>query len=424
MSAADLTSAGVPAVDMTAVLERRFQRERLAKEQAEKLLESKSLELFIAKQQVEADRNLFSDVINAIRDGFAILDKDFRLLICNRAFLLHCGMSADQAVSGLALSDALSNLQIGLLLDVQGNHLGFDAIFEVRPEGYAQFEAHCRDGRVFRITVDPPSPSGRQFNLRDITERRRLEKQLEDARKHEALGTMAGGIAHEINTPVQYIMSNLEFMESALQDMIVSTAVPDNLHEICSEIAKSIEDSLAGARQISRIVSAVRLYSHPGNGERLPSDLEALLESILVISRNQWRHVAEVHLEISKDLGLVTIYPDSMKQVFLNLIINSVQAIEEARPRADGSAHRIAVSADRSGNSARIMFEDSGPGVPADKREKIYDMFYTTKAPGAGTGQGLAISRRIVVDEHGGSIDCSDSPLGGARFTICLPLDR
>ncbi len=423
MSAADLTTAGVPAVDMTAVLERRFQRERLAKEQAEKLLESKSLELYRARQQTEAERKLLLDAIGTMRDGFAILDPAFRLLIWNSAFLRHLGLPADEQVQGVPLSELLEDLRIDDLCDEGGRRLDPRRLLQTEVDMQVRLEARCRDGRVFLICFEPSCATGRPLTLRDITVRRKLEQDLEAARKHEAIGTMAGGIAHEINTPVQYITNNLEFIQNVLNDFRAGAKNQDTA-DLCEEAIAAVRDSLDGANQIARIVSAIRLYSHPGSGNRELADIGNLLQSISLITRNQWSPVAGLELDLSPDLGLVGIYQDSLKQVFLNLVVNAAQAISEAGPRPDGLPHRILISAYRQETAVTIKFEDSGPGIPVGLRDKIFDMFFTTKPPGAGTGQGLAISRRIVVDDHGGSIECGESALGGAMFLVQLPSDR
>jgi signal transduction histidine kinase len=422
MIASPEQSVGTMSGDLSAVHERRFRRERLAKEQAEKLLESKSLELYLARQQAEADRKLLLDAIGAMRDGFAILDDEMCVLIRNSAFDRLFGEEAGDGILGCSLPALLERLQIEKMLDEEGGELDPDRLELADRDRLINCEIGCRDGRVLRLSIEPDCSSGRPVIIRDDTARRKLERDLEAARKHEAIGTMAGGIAHEINTPSQYITSNLEFIENIIEESMPGAAGDENVAALWNEVADAVRDSLDGARQIARIVAAIRLYSHPGSGNREPTDIGRLLQSITVITRNQWHPVAMLSLDMPEDLGEIGIYQDSMKQVFLNLLVNAAQAIEDVGARPDGTMHRIAISASRNDGEVAISIEDSGPGIPLEMRDKIYDMFFTTKAPGEGTGQGLAISRRIVIDEHGGALECGESALGGAKFVVRLPV--
>ncbi len=259
--------------------------------------------------------------------------------------------------------------------------------------------------------------------------------------KMEALGTLAGGIAHEINSPIQYISDNLAFLENAVGDIVrlvdayrgalaeceVPPDIRQHLHKaeqaadlafLHAETGESVHQALSGIRSISRIVSAIKTFSHPGNFERAPVDLNAVIRDAVVVSRNQWKLLAEIEEDLDEALPPILGHGDQLGQVLLNLIVNSLQAIEDAG--TSGKGHIRLYSRDL-GDRAEIRVEDDGIGIPAHHLGKIFDPFFTTKAPGRGTGQGLSIAHAIVVRGHGGSIRGESDPGRLTRFTIELP---
>jgi signal transduction histidine kinase len=414
-----------------AIHERRFQRERRAREQAERLLESKSLELYTARKQVEAERKLLSDAINTMRDGFAILDDDWNLMVWNQALVFHTGLNGVELIPGTGFAALLKRLDVVSFIEETGDSRSELDLSLIDDDRQVQISLECRDGRYLMLCLEPPTGTGKTVTIRDMTLQRNLTRDLSEARKHESLGTMAGGIAHEINTPVQYILSNLEFSQSAFEDLFPVEDDPrhnrklnrEDFGFLRSEIADALKQSINGAQQIGQIVSAVRLYSHPGSGVREPVDIRALLESVVLVTRSQWSPVA--HLETFSDLGpeAVPVYQDGLKQVLVNLIVNAAQEIGSCYRNEPGTAGRIRLSTFLVDDELIVKVEDNGSGVKFEDQQQIFDMFFTTKPPGEGTGQGLAISRRIVVEEHGGRIDCGESDLGGACFTVSIPIE-
>ena len=291
---------------------------------------------------------------------------------------------------------------------------------------------------------------------RDITSRKKLEveraniqSQLLQAEKLASVGQLAAGIAHEINTPTQYIGDNIHFLKESFEDLnimiekyealtdavkngkvtdsllkeIKDTAEKIDLEYITEEIPSAVDQSLAGTKQISRIVLAMRDFSHPGSKDKEPFDINKAILSVITVSRNEWKSFAEVVTELSPDLPLVPCIGGECNQVFLNMIINASHAIKDLPE--DGSAVKgtITISTRTEGEYAEVHIRDTGTGIPKESRSKIFDPFYTTKEVGKGTGQGLAIAYSLITEKHGGSITFETEMGKGTEFVIRLPLD-
>ncbi len=278
-------------------------------------------------------------------------------------------------------------------------------------------------------------------------ERRRLELELHDAQaglrvaqRLEAIGQLSAGIAHEINTPAQYVDGNITFLAErfgrlvpllhALKERIASCpedaarlrelATVADLDFLLEEIPAALKESSVGMHRIKKIVTAMKDFSHPSDDKQC-ADLNHGIASTVTVARNEWKYVADVALDLAADLPPVSCFPSEINQVVLNLLVNAAHAVEDA---FDGEHKgKIRVSTRREEGDAVIEVEDNGCGIPAANLHKIYDPFFTTKEVGKGTGQGLAIAHRIVVDHHGGTIRAVSTVGKGTRFTIRLPIE-
>ncbi len=289
----------------------------------------------------------------------------------------------------------------------------------------------------------------------DITERKQsqrerdlMELHLRQAQKLESIGQLAAGIAHEINTPMQYIGDNTRFLQDAFADLrnIVRTfqhvarqlhdlpglsptlAPPDlalqtaGLDDLLEEIPQAIEQTLQGAERVTNIVRAMKEFSHPGTDQKTPVDLNHAIASTVTVARNEWKYVADLVTDLDPLLPPVPCLPGEFNQVVLNLIVNAAHAIADATRTNPSQKGRIAICTRRVDPFAEIRIEDSGTGIPDHIRNRIFDPFFTTKPVGQGSGQGLAIARSVIVDKHGGTLTF-DSVLGqGTTFLIRLPL--
>jgi PAS domain S-box-containing protein len=308
-----------------------------------------------------------------------------------------------------------------------------------------------KDGSTYHedVTISPIRENGRVVNFvsvgRDVTREVGLEGQLLQAQKLEAVGRLAAGVAHEINTPAQFVADNTHFMRDSFADLKrvvdgLTTAAAEqgaqpgdclerlrealadaDLEYLMTEIPKAIDQSLEGLERITKIVAAMKDFSHQGSGEKKPFDLNRAIESTVTISRNEWKYVAEMELHLDPELPQVPIVVNEMNQVFLNLIVNAAHAISDATDGGNQRKGTINIETRREGEMVEIRICDDGAGIPANVRHRIFEPFFTTKPVGKGTGQGLSLSRAIVVEKHQGRLRFESEEGRGTTFIISLP---
>ena len=307
--------------------------------------------------------------------------------------------------------------------------------------------------RDFRIVTSPIfGPDGEVSAgialYEDITDKLLLERDLHQAQKLEAVGQLAAGIAHEINSPVQYIGDNISFLkdsfagiagvlkayESFWQELVRSGAIGEesqqqlarvasdaDLDYLWEEIPKTIDQSLDGVQRIEKIVRAMKDFSHPGDEEKTLLNLNTILQTTITVCRNEWKYVADVETDLADDLPLVPGYAADLSQAFLNIIVNGAHAIESRIKGGSGGKGKIHVSTACDGERVVVRIRDTGGGIPPEIQDRIFEPFFTTKERGKGTGQGLAISRRVI-ERNQGQLFFETEQGEGTTFSIILPL--
>ncbi|TWT88157.1 C4-dicarboxylate transport sensor protein DctB [Pseudobythopirellula maris] len=274
-----------------------------------------------------------------------------------------------------------------------------------------------------------------------------LEDQLGEAQKLEAIGQLSAGVAHEINTPMQYMSDNIEFLSDCSARLFeVVDVYHDQLENrdnplswqqrisavkaacercrydyIREQIPHAIEESLEGVRRVIEIVRAMKQMSHPGTQEMTPTDINEAVRTTALLCKNRWKYAAELELFLADDLPEVPAFTNEINQVLVNLLVNAADAIVDKNGDS-GELGKMVVRTRRSGDWVQIDVQDDGCGMDEVVRRRIFDPFYTTKEVGKGTGQGLAISYNVVVNHHQGRIDLSSEPGAGTCFTVELPL--
>lgn len=276
-------------------------------------------------------------------------------------------------------------------------------------------------------------------------ERDQSEAALRQAQKMDAIGRLAAGIAHEINTPSQFVIDNLSFLRDSFPDLrrllsadeslrISALTRGDPLAEAAAEIAatidldylneeipKSLSQSMEGMERIKKIVLAMKEFSHPAE-TKMPADINHLIENALTISHNEWKYVATATPKLDRGLPQVNCVPSEISQVLLNLIVNASHAIAEALPQNSAKLGTIDITTTHAGRWAEIRIGDSGCGVAPSIRERIFEPFFTTKAIGKGTGQGLALAWSVIVEKHFGTLTFESQVGVGTVFIIRLPI--
>jgi PAS domain S-box-containing protein len=281
------------------------------------------------------------------------------------------------------------------------------------------------------------------FGARDVSERERLELELRHAQKLESVGRLAAGIAHEINTPIQFVGDNVRFLETSFADLerlhaayaelaalarlggdlapalskVDEVAAEIDIDFVLEEVPTAVSQTLEGISRVANIVRAMKAFGHPGTDEKAPADLNEAIGHTLVVANNEIKYVADVEKDLG-DLPMVVCHLGDFNQVVLNLVVNAAHAIGSA----DNGRGTIRVSTRAEGSYAVIEVTDTGTGIPAEIANKVFDPFFTTKEVGTGTGQGLALVRTLVADRHGGTIDFTSEAGVGTTFTVRLPL--
>ena len=271
----------------------------------------------------------------------------------------------------------------------------------------------------------------------DITEQKHLAKQLAQSQKLESIGMLAAGIAHEINTPIQFIGDNLRFIEGALLPLLASfkeaidfidqhdAQLAAKLRQesdysfIQEETPDALTQSMAGVKRITDITSAMRMFSHPG-GKTTEVDLNATIRDTCTVSFNHYKHHADIDLQLSDGLPMLRCDPTTLSQVMLNLVINAGQAIEDVdRPKFRG---RICITTTIESNIISCSVSDNGCGISPATQEKVFDHFFTTKAVGRGTGQGLSFVHDFVTNHMGGKVYLESQEGIGSQFILHFPI--
>ncbi len=321
-----------------------------------------------------------------------------------------------------------------------------------------QWRHKKKDGTIFEVeTVSHVVEwSGREAFLvlvNDVSDRKRAERERDQmelqwrhAQKLESIGQLASGIAHEINTPTQYVGDNLNFLADSFEQIRSLLALEQRLASQCEhhaelqplaaemqgalaaadapylmeEIPKALEQAIDGVARITTLVKAMKEFSHPGRKEKAPQNLNHAIENTVTVARNEWKYVADMRLELEAGLPEVPCFLSDFNQVILNLIVNAAHAIRDKAGREGKGV--ITIRSRRRGEWVEIRVQDTGAGVPPEIQERIFEPFFTTKSVGQGTGQGLAIARSVVVNKHGGTLRLESEAGHGATFIIRLPL--
>lgn len=399
-----------------------------------------------AKEELHREHNLNQQLLLAIPSILIGVDRDGTVALWNHAAALTFGTEKADALgihfSELKIQWSWNTIDHGIAESRAAGTSRVDNVTFQRPDGSEGIL-----GLTIRTIYDDGIDSGFLLLGSDISERLKLEGQLQLSQKMEAVGELAAGIAHEINTPLQYVGDNIRFLKDSFNDMHElcehyhklidhceeSSFAPDmietlkkadeeaDIEFIMEEIPSAIEQSLDGVSKASNIVSAMKEFSHPGQKEKTLGDINKILESTATVARNEWKYIAELKLELDESLPPIRCLPE-INQVFLNMIVNAAHAIEEKLGENSSEQGLITIATSQTETHAVIKISDTGNGIPEEHLNKIFEPFFTTKEVGKGTGQGLAISHNIIVEQHQGSLEIESTVGEGTTFIIRLPM--
>lgn len=438
------------------------------------------LSLLLTFQDLKKSESSYSKIVNMANEGIWVLDEKARTSFINARMGEILGYTAKEML-GRSVTDFMFKEDVPNYLEkLQTNFQG---------TGSYERRYRCKNGELVWVQVSATATvdeegrfSGGFAMVTDITEKRRAQEDLRrlneelEARVRErtrelrdshaelegayrelklahasilqqekmaSIGQLAAGIAHEINTPAQYVGNNITFLREALGELLEGVAfyqealdtigesgltagIRERLESIDfdylkEELPRALLESDEGIRRISGIVSAMKDFAHPSGDVLGPVELDGLIRSTVEISRNVWKGVAELQVELASPPLVVQGLRDELGQVLLNLVVNAVDAVAEQCKEGDALG-RIRIRTRVAGRRGEILVEDSGCGIPPGLQQKIFEPFFTTKEVGRGSGQGLAIAYHIVTDKHGGELRVESEPGRGSRFIVCLPL--
>ncbi|MGF1755892.1 ATP-binding protein [Vibrio makurazakiensis] len=402
--------------------------------------------LQIAESSVKVSISREKDILNNLADGLIIINETGSIDSINLMGLKMFNYQED-AIVGKNIQDLMPKFNKDKLLSEST---------DLNNKNNLMMEGTKFGGRAFPVEVSISSMTTRNedmslFNcvIRDISARLELEQQLRQAQKLESMGQLAAGIAHEINTPTQYVSDNTIFLKDAFQSCLstinqiksladqhketlsdefqtdLNKEVAKNDIEFMSEeIPLALDQSLEGLKRINKIVGAMKSFSHSSSHEKQQVDIAEAIESTITIARGEWRYVAKVETDFDTNMPSVPCFRDEFNQVILNFIINAAHAIEEKYVDSDNNLGLIRISTYQVENNAVIRIEDNGCGIPESNINRIFDPFFTTKDIGKGTGQGLNIAYSVISELHKGEIRTESTPNEGTTFIISLPLSR
>ena len=320
------------------------------------------------------------------------------------------------------------NRQTELMFGYARTELIGESVFRLLPEADTGLR---KSGERFPISVSGSAVGTTEgglliIDIRDVAEREKIESEVRLAQKLEGVGQLAAGIAHEINTPMQYIGDSIHFLRRAFDDLLQLLAEHQETSEQFAHLRhrapRAFERTIEGIERVTSIVRAMKDFAHPYSDEKIPVDINQALATALVVSRNEYKYVAEVKTSLG-EIPEVPCRAGEINQVFLNLIVNAAHAIGEAvRGTNVQGTIEVSTSIDSDDkNMVVVQIKDTGTGIPESIRNRIFEPFFTTKPVGKGTGQGLAISRSIV-NKHGGSLTFESTEGCGTTFFVRLPL--
>jgi PAS domain S-box-containing protein len=407
----------------------------------------RTAELSLKNAELEALGDKLLDLYHNAPDGYYSFTPDGLIVEINQTQLQRLGYSSAEVLGRMRASQLLTAGEAARFPELLAG-------LAAKGEFSVESEQMRRDGTAIPVRLTARAVYDEAGNLaichatvRDISAEKHLAAQLIQAQKLESIGQLAAGIAHEINTPTQYVGDNTRFLQDAFGDLsrllekyhqlleagCAGAITPGLVGEVraleeevdadylVQEIPKAVRQSLEGIGRIAKIVQSMKDFAHPGQTEKQAADLNKAIESTITVARNEWKYVAEMRTDFDTALPPVPCLLSEFNQVVLNMIINAAHAI--AGVVGDGAEGKgtITISTRHAGDWAEVRIGDTGTGIPEQVRSRIFDPFFTTKEVGKGTGQGLAISHSVVVEKHGGTIHFETEVGRGTTFIIRLP---
>ncbi len=410
------------------------------------------------EEEIVSDHKILRALLDTVPDSIYLKDAQSRFLMVSKSMAQRCGLNSAEEMIGRTDFDYFTAEHAQPAYDAErriienGEHiLGLEEK-ETWQDGLVTWVSttklplHDADGKIIGL-----------FGLsRDITlqkadaqERSELEAKLQLAGKLESIGRLSAGIAHEINTPTQFIAHNTHFIADAANDLIAiarqgqslqlavdkkdseqmdaaarafaSVVKKLDLDYLIHELPRTIGENLEGLQRVQQIVRSLKEYAHPASREKIHADLNAAIRTAMNVAKHEWKYLAEITLELDASLPHVPCNISEINQVLVNLIVNAAHAIESKLRKTGEKKGLITLRSYTEETHTVVEVADTGTGIPEAVRGNIFNPFFTTKPMGKGTGQGLHLVQTIINQNHGGSVDFSTEVGAGTTFRFKLP---
>ncbi|MCA8971332.1 MAG: PAS domain S-box protein [Planctomycetes bacterium] len=405
------------------------------------MIEDRSRSLFVASAELVRSNHVLERILDTMNSALVVLDERAMVQRVNRATTELTGwvLESTQPVHVSQLLDLAADANVDAVLAMHTD-------VELRTKGGEAIPVHWT---VSPTWTDDGVCDGAVCIAVDMREKRRLEIELRHAHKLESVGQLAAGVAHEVNTPIQFTGDSVHFLQDAFGDIsrliaryeelrLSLTSSEDGVDDarinaittlrdeidfdfLTVEVPAAVSRALDGVDRVATIVGAMKAFAHPGSTEKLHQDINAAIQTTLEVCRNEYKYVADMDLQLGQ-IPLVHCNLSDINQVVLNLVVNAAHAIRDSLGKCTHKG-RITIGTLHDGKDVVIAVRDTGGGIPIEIRERVFDPFFTTKDVGVGTGQGLAIAHRIVTEDHGGTIRFETVVGEGTTFEIRLPVD-
>ncbi len=434
------------------LMERKRVEEQLASlnQRLESLVEQRTEQLKCRNTELIASQERYRSLVETMHEGILVVDGEGKLTYVNRQMSNMLNMA----------SETLIGKEYALLIEERQREVFETKLKSANGQSTLKFEINFTrsDGHNVSTLVTPTTLHDGEgcFHgffavVTDITHLKKLQTQLLHTQKLESIGQLAAGIAHEINTPIQYVVNNTRFIDDAFKELVqileahetlfyalknglVTSVALDNvemsrenhqLESLFKEISGAFHDTYDGLERISNIVASVKRFARPSQDVKALADLNDAIRNTITVSTNEWKYVAYIETDLDPGLSSVPCNISDINQVILNLIVNAAHAIADQQIVSNSATKgAITLKTRGIGNFAEIRVTDTGSGIPEGIRGRIFDPFFTTRSVGKGIGQGLAIARTIITKNHHGTIDFETGVGCGTTFIIRLPFGK
>ncbi len=432
----------IEVLQLAHALSKKWELQRSARRQVE------SLEALVSERtrELAEKQAIFQLILENVTDLIAVVDAHGKRIYNSPSYRAVLGFDPDELQGSHAFAQ----------IHPEDKGIVHQAVEKARTTGrgeLAVYRMRHRDGSWRTLESCAGVVHGADGQLayfvivaRDVTQRRELELKHQISQKLESIGQLAAGIAHEINTPTQYITDNTRFLAEAFGQFgrllgqyrtlreesaatcaaraqaLAAAETEAELDYLLGEVPRALQQNLDGLARVARIVQSLKEFSHPNSPDQAPADLNRAIETAIAVCRHEWKYVADVVTEFDGNLPQVPCVLDEFNQVMLNLLVNAAHTIGDALKARGEKRGTITVRTRVEGDTAIVEVADTGAGIPPELRGRIFEPFFTTKEVGKGTGQGLAIVHAVVVKHHRGSVDFTSEVGRGTTFRLRLPL--